>query len=400
VGKLTDVALRNWIKADQPLAKADGGGLTFTLSAKGTAAWVLRYRIGGKARELTLGRYPGITLMKARAIAAERRVAIQGGIDVAAEKQEHKGAAEIGEAAITVKAVFEDFYKKRILNQRKRPEQVKGVFTLHILPKIGDLLLKDVRPADIDNMLRSLSARGVFRTATKVLQLTKTLFNYAIKMHLVESNPATPFNWHDIGGKLGPRSRVLSRNELVRFFCSMRNTPNFQPHAVAAFKLLLALGVRKMELLKSTWAEFDLENGEWHIPADRTKTDSAIRIPLSPWVVSILKGQQERGFNEYVFPVLRLSPGKKTAYMGETTLNHALYCLQTDLEPFTVHDLRRTARTHLAALGVAPHIAEMCLNHRQKGIEATYNVHDYFDDRKVALSLLSDLLLGCEPVTN
>lgn len=118
-----------------------------------------------------------------------------------------------------------------------------------------------------------------------------------------------------------------------------------------------------MELLKATWDEFDLKAGEWHLPAERTKTDAAIRIPLSPWVVSILKEQKARGHNAYVFPVLRIAPGKTTGYMGETTLNHALYMLQSDLEPFTVHDLRRTACTHLAALGVAPYIAEMCLNH-------------------------------------
>jgi integrase len=82
--------------------------------------------------------------------------------------------------------------------------------------------------------------------------------------------------------------------------------------------------------------------------------------------------------------------------MGETTLNHALYMLQSDLEPFTVHDLRRTARTHLAALGVAPYIAEMCLNHKPKGIEAVYNVHDYFEERKAALGSLADLLNQCE----
>ena len=71
MGKLTDVQIRNWIKAGNPTAKAHGDGLTFTLSAKGTAAWVLRYRFGGKARELTLGRYPDITLAKARELPAK-----------------------------------------------------------------------------------------------------------------------------------------------------------------------------------------------------------------------------------------------------------------------------------------------------------------------------------------
>ena len=77
MGNLTDIALRAWIKAGQPVAKADGGGLTFTMSAHQSrqrgGTWVLRYRFGGKPRELTLGRYPDISLAVARQLAAEMR---------------------------------------------------------------------------------------------------------------------------------------------------------------------------------------------------------------------------------------------------------------------------------------------------------------------------------------
>ncbi|QRM20771.1 tyrosine-type recombinase/integrase [Dechloromonas sp. TW-R-39-2] len=399
MGKLTDIALRNWIKAGKPLAKADGDGLTFTLSSTGTAAWVLRYRIAGSRKEITLGRYPDITLTKARELASEKRVAIFRGVDVAQEKQDRKEAAVLAErlaAYGTVKALYDEFYIRQIEGLRKSPKQVSGVFELHILPIIGSKLVTEVKPADVDRLLRPLSERGIFRTAAKVLQLTKRLFDFAMKRHLITSNPAAPFNWTDIGGKVGPRSRVLSCDEIVEFFKGMEATPNFPPYSAAALKLLLALGVRKMELLKATWDEFDLESGEWHLPKERTKTEAAIRIPLSPWVVQTLREQKKRSYNEYVFPVLRLAPGKTTRYMGETTLNHALYMLHSSLESFTVHDLRRTARTHLAALGVEPYIAEMCLNHKPKGIEAVYNVHDYFEQRKAALVQLSDLLEKCE----
>lgn len=395
MGKLTDVALRNWVRAGKPIAVADGDGLTFTLSAKGTAAWVLRYRLDGVRKEVTLGRYPDVSLTKAREMASEKRVAVFQGIDVAKEKRIRREAAALS-ASGTVKALYDEFFERQIDGHRKSPQQVSGVFELHILPVIGSKLVSEVKPADIDRVLRPLTDRGVFRTAAKALQLTKRLFDFAMKRHLIAANPASPFNWTDIGGKVGPRSRVLSKDEITSFFKGISVTPNFPQYSAAALKLLLALGVRKMELLKATWTEFDLDRGEWHLPKERTKTDAAIRIPLSTWVLGILREQKKRGHNEYVFPVLRLSPGKKTKYMGETTLNHALYMLQDGLEPFTVHDLRRTARTHLAALGTPPHIAEMCLNHKPKGIEAVYNVHDYFDERKDALQSLSDLLEGCE----
>ena len=399
MGKLSDVELRNWIKAGQPVAKSDGDGLTFTLSAKGTAAWTLRYRFGGKAKEMTLGRYPDLTLTKAREMAAGQRVQIRQGVDVGEQRQNQKEADKLAAALVksgTVKALYAEFFARQIEARRKEPGQVAGVFALHILPIIGDKPVTEVQPADIDRLLLPLADRGVIQTAKKALQLTKTLFDYAMKRHLITANPAAPFNWADIGGKVGPRSRVLSRAELVAFFQAMRNTPNFPPYAAAALKLLLALAVRKMELLTATWDQFDLKAGEWHLPAERTKTEAAIRIPLSPWAVAILQEQRARGYNGFLFPALRFSPGKTTGYMGETSLNHALYILQSSLPPFTVHDLRRTARTHLAALGVAPYIAEMCLNHKPKGIEAVYNVHDYFEERRAALFALSDLLAECE----
>ena len=92
-GHLTDLQLRHWIKAGKPLAKADGDGLTFTLSAAGVAGWILRYRHGGRRRELTIGRYPDIGLAEARGIATLKRAEVQQGRNPAAEKQKAKATA-------------------------------------------------------------------------------------------------------------------------------------------------------------------------------------------------------------------------------------------------------------------------------------------------------------------
>jgi hypothetical protein len=110
MGKLTDVRIRNWIKTGKSVAKADGGGLTFTLSANRTAAWVLRYRYGGKARELTIGRYPGIGLAKARELATEARAKIQQGADVARDKQK---ASRERAAAKSFRQLATDYMEKK-----------------------------------------------------------------------------------------------------------------------------------------------------------------------------------------------------------------------------------------------------------------------------------------------
>jgi integrase len=233
-------------------------------------------------------------------------------------------------------------------------------------------------------------------TAAKALQYLKRLFDYAMTRHLIAANPAAPFGWRDIGGKLGPRSRVLSRNELVNLFAAMNDTPNFPFYVRAAVKLLLLLGSRKSELIQAKWDEFDLEKAVWRIPAERTKTDAPIRIPLAPSAVMELEALKLKSWNAYVFPVIRQAPGKTTGYMGDATINAALYRLQSDVDPFTVHDLRRTCRTHLAAIGIPPHIAEICLNHKLKGLTAVYDVHDYFNERRAALESWAAVLSACE----
>lgn len=92
--------------------------------------------------------------------------------------------------------------------------------------------------------------------------------------------------------------------------------------------------------------------------------------------------------------------------MGKDTLNRAISKmfgreagrtkqppnLMGDMDLFTVHDLRRTCRSLLAAEGVAPHVAERCLNHKLKGIEAVYNQHDYLEERREALNLIAKLI--------
>lgn len=93
MGKLTEALIQRWIRAGKPVAIADGDGLTFTLSGKGTAAWTLRYRLAGNRKELTLGRYPTIDLEAARKLAEVERTKIALGRDVSAEKQEQKLAA-------------------------------------------------------------------------------------------------------------------------------------------------------------------------------------------------------------------------------------------------------------------------------------------------------------------
>lgn len=396
MGKLKDIEVQAWIRAGKPVAgKSDGDGLTFTLSTKGTASWVFRYRLGGKQRELTIGNYPTITLKKARELANEARTKVAQGIDVAREKQAQRIALA---AAGTVKQLCDEYYERTVLGRVKRPDIIKGMLDNDVIPKLGRLRIAEVKPIDVDAMIRGIVDRGALIMANRVLTTTKAVFDYAIRRHWVEQNPAAAFRRVDAGGEERARNRSLSEDELILLMRALREAgPVFNIYYLAV-KLLLVTAVRLGELIEAPWSEFDLEveHPVWRLPATRVKTgkDMANRdftIPLPVVAVEWLQEIKRTSVaSEYVFPARRRM-GKPT--MSPATLNWAMGEVKHGLEHFTLHDLRRTARTHLARLGVAPHVAERCLNHKLPGINDTYDTHDYLGERRLALNAWADLLV-------
>lgn len=161
-------------------------------------------------------------------------------------------------------------------------------------------------------------------------------------------------------------------------------------------RLLLSLGVRKMELLGAKWAEFDLGAGVWNLPALRSKNALAVRIPLPPAAVERLQRLETLACGSaYLFP-RRAFRDSKDSHMAQATLNQALHTLNHGLEGFTVHDFRRTVRIQLAALDIPPHIAERCLNHKITGVAGVYDRYDYLEERKAALAQWALVLAGLD----
>lgn len=393
---LTDRELRAWLAAGQT-DRGIGEGLTFVASAssasKGKASWILRFRVNGRPREKVLGRYPELSLKAARDQARKDRLEIERGVDVAATKQAVK--ARITETQ-TVRELGERWLARYIEPRYKYPEVVARVFRLHIYPVIGMLTPKDVQPMHVDQVLRRAVKGGAPTVANDALRYMVRMFKFARRNHWIERNPAEDFEQADAGGTETPRDRFLPLTEIERLAHSMRGTPNFGRENELAVWLLLALCVRKMELLSARWEDFDLEGKVWKLDKAYTKTNVEIEIPLADPVVGWLKEARILASGRpYVFPARRLVRRRlgqarvnRFPHVGPDTLNVALKRLTgLNIAHFTVHDMRRTARTNLARLGVDRFVAERALNHKLKDVEGIYDQHDYFDQRMDALTV-------------
>ena len=398
MGRLTDIDLRNWIRAGKPTAKADGEGLTFTLSAKGTAAWTLRYTHGGKEKELTLGRYPDISLAKAREIASAKRVEIQQGVDVAAQKRQADQAAA---QAWTFRRLAEDYFAK---NPKKlapatvtaRTQQLRD----YVYPKIGNIAAADVTPADIVDIVEATAGRSL-HVARLVMVGIRMVFSHGIARHVVTTNPCAHIRSEAIiGGAPDQRERVmLTDAEIGAVFKALPTMS--RPNALMV-RILLATGARIGELVQAEWVHLDFERAEWTIPPEHSKTKKGFVIPLPPMVAGWFAELQSMAFgSRYVMPIRTRFNGKEgDAHMEPVTLNAALVTLAKRLgkkcRRFTPHDLRSTCRSHLGALGVDVLIAERCLNHSLGGLVATYDKHDYLTERRRALELWAAKLASIE----
>ncbi|WP_435248224.1 tyrosine-type recombinase/integrase [Vibrio sp. nBUS_14] len=399
MAKLSVKKVEALIKAggDKTQRHADGEGLYLVVPASGTASWMLRFTSSKKRREMTLGKVKDLTLANARLEAATKMKQVREGFDPLLQR---KRAEQ--ESIKTVNDLFEDWYPT-LVKRLKHPNIPKRVYTKDIAPHIGDIPLDRITARDIRTAITAINDSGRPTIANDALGHCKQLFNHGMKLDLLQGNPASAFTVRDAGGIEKSKDRFLNEDELKQFFSIARkNCTNFSRDNYLACALLVCLGVRKSELCEAKWDEFNLVEGLWHLPKERSKTNVGFTIPLAPEVLEWFEELKVRGFgSEYVFPSRRAS---KSPHMGPDTLNRAITKLfgheagkkkqppnlMGDMPHFTVHDLRRTCRTLLSKQGTPGHVAERCLNHKLKGVEGIYDQYDYLEERKVALVTLAN----------
>lgn len=403
--KLTDKEIRAWIKSGERFeGRSDGNGLYLCYRKTFKhPVWRFRYKFAGLSRVMILGSYIDLSLAKARELTKELSARVSLGYDVAGEKQERKAEAvakiEAEKNAIRVCDLAAEYFERQILPRWKHPDILRRRIDKDINPRIGDMKLEDVKPRHIDDMLKGIVDRGAPTIATDVLRWVRRMFDYAIKRQMIEINPCSAFEVADAGGKEVSRDRWLTREELILVLRAFRTSTISRQNEIS-FKILLALCLRKMELCAARWEEFDFDNAVWHFPAERSKNGDAVDIPLCLTVIDWFTELKSMSCgSQYVLPARKMQ-SRMIPHIQESTLPVALskvrHALPADMPNFTIHDFRRTARTHLAALGVDPFVAERCLNHRIKGVEGIYNRHDYFDERRAALTQWCALLVSLE----
>jgi integrase len=217
-------------------------------------------------------------------------------------------------------------------------------------------------------------------TGNRVRASLSAFFAWAMRQGLLDSNPATGTT----RAPEQPRMRVLDGDEL-RTIWSALGSDDYS----AIIKLLILTGMRREEVGSLRWCE--VTGDQIVLPPQRTKNSRGHRIPIVAAVRAILDGRTRSG--AFVFG---RHPAKPFSGWGvsKAGLDRRIKAAGHQLEPWRLHDLRRSMRIGLGALGIAPHVAELAINHVRKGIEATYDRHRYEGEIKTAMTLWANHVLA------
>ena len=354
-------------------------GLILRLSETGRKTWSVLYRrqSDGRRRRYTVGGYPQFSLADARAEAMGILARVARGGDPAADRRRPAGSRPrtLGDLAERYLARHAKPFKRSGFQDRQMLEK-------DVLHPLGREPLESIRRSDIAEVVQAIVARGSPIQANRTFEVIRGLYNWALGAGLVETSPCF--------GLRAPsheqsRQRVLSLEEIRRFWQALPVAPMSWSTA-QILRLCLVSGQRVSEVAGARLSELDFLEREWRLPGSRVKNRSAHIVPLSLFAAELFEEAIERaGATDLIFQ----SAATKRSITGHAVAKAMSRTLELfDLEDVTPHDLRRTAATGMAKLGVPRLVIDKVLNHvsaDRSTIAGIYDRHGYQGEKRHAL---------------
>jgi integrase len=380
---LTDLLLRKLKSGEERIevwdAKLPGFGVR--VSPAGTKSFVLLYRFRGLPQRLTLGRYPVLALGEARELAKEALNQVARGIDPRQAKEELPATYLFG-------GVVDEFVRMHC-SQRNRESTRKETARILQHDFVSQWKRRDVREIgrkDVLDVLDSIVERGAPSGANHALAAIRKCFNWCVERGLIESSPCSTIKKP---AKAEARERVLSDDELRSIWQAAEAIG--YPLGVMV-QLLLLTAQRRNEVVGMRWQDVDLSSAIWTIPGELAKSGRPHLVPLSARTHSCL-ASLPRLHESFVFPA---RGNGTTTFSGFSKLKAKIDQL-SGVQAWTLHDLRRSAATHMGRLGVAPHVVERILNHMSgsfRGVAGVYNRFQYLPEMREGLERWACHLYG------
>lgn len=362
-------------------------GFGVRVTAGGARAFVLNYRLRGREYRYTIGAWPDWSALKAVRIARDLRQRVDRGENPLDDRTPSSATA-------TVASVLDDFVAQHVRNKHqplRSAVEYESAFNRLVKPRIGKLGIYEVRRSHIIKMLDEIEGANGPVMADRTLAYLRKAFNwYAIR----DDQFSAPVvrGMARIKPKERARTRVLSDEEIRAIWPALGNVGTYG----AFVRTLLLTAQRHGEVACMSHKEIGAD-GIWTIPAERYKTKRPNFVPLSKAALGIIDAQPKIDACDYVFPSRAKTPFSRSG-KSKAKLDKAIFAAMkkrakngVKVEPlpnWTLHDLRRTAKTLMVRAGVRPDISERVLGHVIAGVEGTYDRHSYAEEKRDALEKL------------
>jgi integrase len=349
-------------------------GLYCIVQPSGRKSFAVRYRFAGKPKKLTLN--AGLTLAAARAAAAAALNEVDKGNDPGAAKQVARKVREIA-TKNTFRAVAENYFKREGKTLRSREWQTHLLDRL-VYPHVGDLSINAIKRRAIIELLDQIEDASGESTAHMALSIIRPILAWHATRDEDYSSPIVK-GMGRIRPKERARKRVLSDEELRNVWMAAQKRGD----AFGAYvRFLLLTAARRDEARELVWTE--IRDDVWTLPVRRNKTKQELVRPLSKAALQILQSLPRIEECDFLF-----------VGTGGKAINSLSYCKReldeaSGVTGWTLHDLRRTARSLMSRAGVVGEHAERCLGHTVGGlVRETYDRHEYLTEKRHAFEALA-----------
>lgn len=336
-------------------------GLALRVSRTGHRSWTFHYTLGSRKR-ITFGEYPAISLSLARTRADEARVSVSQGIDPSLSGGE------------TLKDISES-YMQREGSQLRSARWRQRALDRHVYPTLGPRSISEIRRSEIVHLLDRITDSAGPVMADQTLAVIRKIMNWHaartddFRSPIVRGMARTKKNER-------ARDRVLIDDEIRKVWA----TDNGVFSAYVRFLLLTA--ARRNEASEMTWEEID--GDDWTLPAARNKTKLDLVRPLSKAASKIIKALPKSG--NFIFTTNGTTP------INSFSDYKAAFDKASGTKGWTLHDLRRTARSLMSRAGVPTDHAERSLGHVMGGVRGTYDRYEYHEEKRQAFEALAALI--------
>ncbi|HIF7423803.1 TPA: integrase domain-containing protein [Klebsiella pneumoniae] len=394
--KLTDTEIKSTKPAAKEINLFDGDGLILRiapLSKGGKKNWYFRYAVPvtKKRTKVSLGTYPHLTLARARALRDEYLSLLANGIDPQIHNNDKANALK-NATEHTLQAVARKWLDEKVKTSgisQDHAEDIWRSLERNIFPGLGNVPINEIRPKLLKQHLDPIEQRGVLETLRRIISRLNEIFRYAATEELIEFNPAD-----NLGQRFSkPKKQnmpALPPSELPRFLLVLNNASvRLETRLLIEWQLLT--WVRPGEAVRTTWADIDIDNSMWNIPAEFMKMKKPHKVPLSKEALRVLESMKAiSGHREWVFPSIKAPLN----HMHEQTANAAIIRMGFGGE-LVAHGMRSIARTAAEESGqFRTDVLEAALAHSKNDeIIAAYNRAEYLKEREILMQWWSDYVM-------